>query len=103
MSEQQVTNWVAKYRPDGLLLGLVSPDQAVSLRAGPGGGMGGVGVEGGGSTRRLDTMVDVAGQQWHDVEDLYQALKVMAITSVAVKRIWPALPGQHTMAGAPKV
>ncbi len=42
------TTWGAKFRPDGLTLACITPDEAATHRAGPGGGMGGVGVEGAG-------------------------------------------------------
>jgi len=42
------TTWAAKFRPDGLTLGCITPDETALHRAGPGGGMGGVGVEGAG-------------------------------------------------------
>ncbi|MBI5394160.1 MAG: hypothetical protein HZA91_02560 [Verrucomicrobia bacterium] len=42
------TTWAAKFRPDGLTLACITPDETATHRAGPGGGMGGVGVEGAG-------------------------------------------------------
>ena len=42
------TSWSAKFRPDGLTLACITPDESATHRAGPGGGMGGVGVEGAG-------------------------------------------------------
>jgi hypothetical protein len=47
---EPATTWGAKFRPDGLTLACVTPDGAATHRAGPGGGMGGVGIEGAGST-----------------------------------------------------
>ena len=43
---QEGTWWGAKFRPDGLTLGNVTPDDRAQHRVGPGGGMGGVGTEG---------------------------------------------------------
>jgi hypothetical protein len=43
---EPATTWGAKFRSDGLTLACVTPDGAASHRAGPGGGMGGVGVDG---------------------------------------------------------
>ncbi|MCX6900991.1 MAG: family 20 glycosylhydrolase [Verrucomicrobia bacterium] len=40
------TTWAAKSRSDGLTLACITPDETATHRAGPGGGMGGVGVEG---------------------------------------------------------
>jgi hypothetical protein len=45
---EPATTWGAKFRPDGLTLACVTPDGTAMHRAGPGGGMGGVGVEGAG-------------------------------------------------------
>ncbi len=39
--------WGVRYREDGLATGLVTPDDLASHRVGPGGGMGGCGIEGG--------------------------------------------------------
>jgi hypothetical protein len=39
--------WGVRYREDGLAIGLVTPDDTANHRIGPGGGMGGCGVEGG--------------------------------------------------------
>jgi len=49
LSESETkTMWVAKFRPDGLTLACITPDETATHRAGPGGGMGGVGVDGAG-------------------------------------------------------
>jgi hypothetical protein len=37
--------WSAKHRPDGLLLGLITPETKARHVVGPGGGMGGTGIE----------------------------------------------------------
>jgi hypothetical protein len=39
--------WGVRYREDGLAIGLVTPDDRASHRIGPGGSMGGCGIEGG--------------------------------------------------------
>jgi len=39
--------WGVRYREDGLAIGLVTPDDRASHHIGPGGGMGGCGIEGG--------------------------------------------------------
>ncbi|MBM3890276.1 MAG: hypothetical protein FJ388_14270 [Verrucomicrobia bacterium] len=53
------TFWGAKFRPDGLTLGNVTPDDRVQHRVGPGGGMGGVGSEGRNPATHFVTFGDV--------------------------------------------
>ncbi|MCX7825175.1 MAG: hypothetical protein N2689_06415 [Verrucomicrobiae bacterium] len=56
------TSWGAKFRPDGLTLANITPDDRVLHRVGPGGGMGGVGSEGRNPAARLVTFGDeIAG------------------------------------------
>lgn len=53
------TTWGFKRRSDGLALGLITPGLPCTHRVGPGGGMGGAGVEGGGDVQHLVTLCDV--------------------------------------------
>ncbi|HOD82459.1 MAG: O-GlcNAcase NagJ precursor [Planctomycetes bacterium ADurb.Bin126] len=55
------TTWGFKRREDGLTLALITPGAGCTHRVGPGGGMGGVGVEGGGEAQHFVTLCDVIG------------------------------------------
>jgi hypothetical protein len=81
------SRWVAKYRDDGFTLGLISPQGNATLRAGPGGGMGGVGVEGGGATTNLITYADVSSDKWRIVDKLNQSLKDFESAVISVSPI----------------
>ena len=89
MSIGAVSPWVAKYRPDGLTLGLISPKGNAMLRAGPGDGMGGVGVEGGGTTPYVETYADVNPGKWRAVADIYGSLESWIKAKIGY---WPASP-----------
>lgn len=87
MSIGVVSRWVAKYRPDGLTLGLISPKGNAMLRAGPGDGMGGVGVEGGGVTPYVVTYADVNSGKWRAVADIYASVESWIKAKIGY---WPA-------------
>ncbi len=87
MSIADQAPWVAKYRSDGFTLGLVSPQGDATLRAGPGDGMGGVGVEGGGSTSNLLTYANVTPKTWNTVASLYQSWKAWEKASISARAI----------------
>lgn len=53
------TTWGLKRRADGLTLASITPGSACTHRVGPGGSMGGVGVEGGGSLGHFVTLCDL--------------------------------------------
>jgi len=72
ISYAERSSWVARFRPDGLTLGLISPESVATLRAGPGGSMGGVGVEGNEAVRHLLTYADIAPNNWTTVSDLFE-------------------------------
>ncbi|MFA6561550.1 MAG: family 20 glycosylhydrolase [Verrucomicrobiia bacterium] len=58
---EPATTWGAKFRPDGLTLACVTPDGIAMHRTGPGGGMGGVGVEGAGGSAHFVVFGGVLG------------------------------------------
>ncbi|MBM4079572.1 MAG: hypothetical protein FJ278_07725, partial [Planctomycetes bacterium] len=69
------TFWGAKFRPDGLTLGNVTPDDRLQHRVGPGGGMGGVGIEGRGMATHFVTFADVTRGDAAHVTELMNALQ----------------------------
>jgi len=78
-------SWVAKFRADGYVLGLISPEAKPTLRAGPGGSMGGVGVEGSGATNHLLTYSDVTAGSWNTVSDLYDSVSRLSQAKVCYR------------------
>lgn len=50
--------WCAKTRPDGLVLANITPEVAATHMTGPGGGWGGVGIEGGAPVAHFITVAD---------------------------------------------
>ena len=84
VSQQDRAVWVAKYNPDHFVLGLIAGKDKISLRAGPGGSMGGVGIEGGGAAARLLTYADVAPTDWHAVADLSSSDMTLAQAAVSI-------------------
>ncbi len=67
--------WGCKYRDDGLTLGLITPDCATRLIAGPGGGWGGIGIERSPSTTSFVVYCDVVEAKWRAVAELCNSLR----------------------------
>jgi hypothetical protein len=67
--------WGAKYRPDGLTEGLITPSSPTSMMIGPGGGWGGVGMDYSAPTDRYVTYCDVAPEKWKAVAALADSLR----------------------------
>jgi hypothetical protein len=57
-NEGRDTTWGAKFRSDGFLLGLITPEIATTHMVGPGGGWGGVGIEAASPTSHFVTYAD---------------------------------------------
>lgn len=66
--------WGAKYRPDGLTLGLITPAAPTDMRIGPGDGWGGIGIERSAATDWFVTYCDVTQGTWRSVAELGEAL-----------------------------
>ncbi len=67
--------WGAKYRPDGLTEGLITPDSPTNMMIGPGGGWGGVGMDYSAVTDRYVTYCDVTPDKWQAVAALSDGLR----------------------------
>lgn len=66
--------WCCKTRADGLTLGLITPVQQTNMKVGPGGGWGGVGIEGSNPCQYFVVFADVDPRGPAAVEELYHAL-----------------------------
>ena len=66
------TTWCAKFRADGFLLGNLTPEVATTHMVGPGGGWGGVGVEGGNAAGHFVTYADKTDAKPADVLNALQ-------------------------------
>jgi hypothetical protein len=66
--------WCCKTRADGLTLGLVTPAEQTNMMVGPGGGWGGVGIEGSNPTQYLVTYCGVDPRGPQAVDEVFQAL-----------------------------
>lgn len=68
--------WCAKYRADGLTLGLITPNTPTGMMIGPGGGWGGVGMDHSPHpTDRFVTYCDVTAEKWRAVATLAEAMR----------------------------
>jgi hexosaminidase len=66
--------WCCKTRADGLTLGLITPLEQTNMKVGPGGGWGGVGIEGSNPTQYFVVYCDVDLRGPAAVEKVYQTL-----------------------------
>lgn len=85
------TWWCAKYRDDGLTLGLITPNTPTGMMIGPGGGWGGVGMDHSPSpTDRFVTYCDVTAEKWRAVAALAEAMRAdrpMRVLTGQVSRV----------------
>jgi hypothetical protein len=82
------TWWCAKYRDDGLTLGLITPHTATGMMIGPGGGWGGVGMDHSPNpTDRFVTYCDVTPEKWRTVAAIGEALRADRPMHVVVGRL----------------
>ncbi|MCX7597345.1 MAG: beta-N-acetylhexosaminidase [Armatimonadetes bacterium] len=81
------TWWCAKYRDDGLTLGLITPHTPTGMMIGPGGGWGGVGMDHSPNpTDRFVTYCDVTAEKWQAVALLSEAMRADRPMRVLVGR-----------------
>ncbi|MBM3499299.1 MAG: hypothetical protein FJX74_11590 [Armatimonadetes bacterium] len=66
--------WCCKTRADGLTLGLITPTEQTRMKVGPGGGWGGVGIEGSNPCRYFAVYCDVDPRGPGAVEEAYHTL-----------------------------
>ncbi|MCD6352026.1 MAG: hypothetical protein J7M26_07895, partial [Armatimonadetes bacterium] len=76
--------WCAKWRPDGLTLGLITPATDTNMRIGPGDGWGGVGVERSAPADWFVVYCDKTPQVWRAVAGLAAALRPDGAPKVTV-------------------
>jgi hypothetical protein len=67
--------WCCKTRADGLTLGLITPLEQTHMKVGPGGGWGGVGIEGSNPCQYFVVYCDVDPRGPAAVEEVYQTLR----------------------------
>ncbi len=78
--------WGAKYREDGLTLGLITPGADTDMRIGPGGGWGGVGIEQSAGADWFVTYCDTTEGKWETVAALAGALRLETPVRVVAGR-----------------
>lgn len=78
------TTWAVKWRPDKLAIGLVAPDERACFRVGPGGGMGGVGIEGYADASHFVTFADVCDDPAAAMGSLEAALAIRNAPSTVI-------------------
>ncbi|MFZ2639524.1 MAG: glycoside hydrolase family 20 zincin-like fold domain-containing protein [Verrucomicrobiia bacterium] len=83
------TTWGAKFRPDGLTLACITPDEPATHRAGPGGGMGGVGVEGAGGAAHFMVFGGVLDGKANVAKAMETLRRTMTLTNPPVLSITP--------------
>jgi hypothetical protein len=66
--------WCCKTRADGLTLGLITPVEPTRMKVGPGGGWGGVGIEGSNPAQYFVVYCDVDPHGPAAVEEVYHTL-----------------------------
>ena len=84
--------WGAKFRADGLTLGLITPRDDTVIRIGPGDGWGGIGIEKSPSTDWFVVYCDVTNDTWRAVAALAAAMhaaRQMTVIRGQVERISP--------------
>ena len=82
--------WAAKFRADGLTLACITPDATATHRAGPGGGMGGVGVEGAGGAAHFIVfggVLDSTADMTKTMEDLRRTMTLANPPSLFVGNV----------------
>ncbi|HOX40065.1 MAG TPA: beta-N-acetylhexosaminidase [Candidatus Brocadiia bacterium] len=87
---QPNTVWGFKHRPDRLMLASITPGVPTTHRVGPGGGMGGTGIEGGQAASHFVTVCDVI--EADHAGTCNELAETLNLKSQATVSIGPAMP-----------
>lgn len=83
--------WSAKFRGDGLTLGLITPAEPTLHMIGPGGGWGGIGIEQSNPCRWFVMFADVAPDTWRTVRSVADTFSMQPPVKAVISGVEPPL------------